>query len=132
LERVASKTRHTKQRDELRERSSRLLTRARAGPLSKLSTADRATVERVAVDCANLFQRSSSCVEGRNGQLALRRHHLHRLRDGKLAALTVLYNFQSERDDNTTAAERFFGNRHKNLFQLLMTVIPMAPRPKSA
>jgi hypothetical protein len=34
-------------------------------------------------------------VEGRNGQLALRHHSLHRLREQKLAALTTVHNYGS-------------------------------------
>ena len=47
----------------------------------------------LAANCANVFQRSSSCVEGRNGYLSLRHHGLHHLSDRKLAVLTVIHNF---------------------------------------
>jgi hypothetical protein len=43
--------------------------------------------------CVQTFQRSSSCVEGRNGQLALRHHSFHRLSPRKLQALTTIHNF---------------------------------------
>ena len=36
-------------------------------------------LDKAARHCAQLFQRSSSCVEGRNAQLALRHHGIHRL-----------------------------------------------------
>ncbi len=68
-----------------------------------------AELEQLAVEWANLFQRSSSCVEGRNGQLSLCHHSLHRLRPKRLAALTVLANYFHRRRDGSTAAERFFG-----------------------
>lgn len=46
-------------------------------------------LEKAARDCAQLFQRSSSCVEGRNAQLALRHQGIHRLSDRQLKAATV-------------------------------------------
>ena len=65
----------------------------------------------MAGDCADRFQRSSSGVEGRNGQLALRHHGRHRLSDRKLAAFTAVRNYHIRRADGTTAAERFLANR---------------------
>ncbi len=62
----------------------------------------------------------SSCVEGRNGQLALRHHALHRLGDQKLNALKVVHNFHLRRRDGTIAAERFFGKAPKELFSYLL------------
>lgn len=59
-------------------------------------------------ECANLLQRSSSCVEGRDGQLSLRHHGLHRLSNRKLAALTAVHNYFIKRRDGTFPAERFF------------------------
>lgn len=54
----------------------------------------------LAGSCADVFQRSSSCVEGRNGYLSLRHHGLHHLSDRKLAVLNVIHNFFIRRDDN--------------------------------
>jgi hypothetical protein len=54
---------------------------------------ERRLLERVSAECADLFQRSSSCVEGRNAQLALQHHSRHRLSDRKLAALTAVHNY---------------------------------------
>ncbi|MEF8770227.1 DUF6399 domain-containing protein [Candidatus Accumulibacter contiguus] len=45
-------------------------------------------------------QRSSSGVEGRNGQLALHHQGRHRLSDRKLAALTVVHNYHIRRADD--------------------------------
>jgi len=51
-------------------------------------------MERKARECAGLFQRSSACVEGRNVQLSLRHHGMHRLSDRKLKGLmTVIHNY---------------------------------------
>ena len=103
--------------------------RGPASELSKLPAEERAKVERVAEASADLFQRSSSCVEGRNGQLALRHHSLHRLSNGKLVALTVIHNYYLKRSDGTTAAERFFGAKPRDLFGWLIDRIDVPARP---
>ncbi len=103
--------------------------RGPASALSKLPAEERAKVESVAEQAADLFQRSSSCVEGRNGQLSLRHHSLHRLSAGKLSALTVVHNYYLKRSDGTTAAERFFGAKPRDLFGWLLDRIGMPARP---
>jgi len=98
-------------------------------PLNALPTGDRQRLEQVAAECADLFQRSSSCVEGRNGQLSLHHHGRHRLSDRKLAALTAVHNFPIRRADGTTAAERFFGRAPEPLFEQVLARVPLPPRP---
>jgi hypothetical protein len=99
-------------------------------PIQALDTATRAHLEQVAGDCVDLFQRSSSAVEGRNGQLSLYHHGRHRLSDRKLAALTAVHNFHIRRPDGTTAAERFFGRAPAPLFQQIIARVPLPPRPR--
>jgi hypothetical protein len=84
--------------------------------LAGLSSEQCLAVERVTQDCADLLQRSSSCVEGRNGQLSLRHHSLHRITPARLQALTAVHNYFIHRPDGTTAAERFFGNALADMF----------------
>jgi hypothetical protein len=103
--------------------------RGPASELSKLPAEDRAKVERVAEQAADLFQRSSSCVEGRNGQLSLRHHSLHRLSNSKLGGLTVVHNYYLTRRDGTTAAERFFGIKPRDLFGGLVDRLDVPARP---
>ena len=98
-------------------------------PLHALPSAERAHLEQVAGDCADCFQRSSSGVAGRNGQLALHHHGRHRLSDRKLAALTAVHNYHIRRADGTTAAERFFGRAHETLFAQVLQRMPLPPRP---
>jgi hypothetical protein len=98
-------------------------------PLQTLSKEKRAAVEAVALECAQLFQRSSSCVEGRNGYLALQKHGLHNLSPMKLESLTVIHNYFSRRADGTTAAERFFGLPHADLFEHVLQRMPPPARP---
>ena len=98
-------------------------------PWQKLSRSVRDHIMSVALECALLFQRSSSAVEGRNSTLDLR-HHGHRVLSArKLAAMTVLHNFFITRADGTTAAERFFGQRPDALFSHLLERLPPPLRP---
>ena len=98
-------------------------------PLQQLDAELAAEVDGVATLAANLFQRSSSCVEGRNGQLALFHHGLHRLTDKKLAALTAVHNFHTRRPDGTTPADRFFETPHPDIFTTLLSRMPQLARP---
>lgn len=128
---VAAKAKGTEARAALRERATSLLASVDEpdSPLSLLDDDERVTVHQVALDCAQLFQRSSSCVEGRNGQLSLRHHSLHRLLPRKLRALTVVHNFFITRPDGTTAAERFFAHRPRKLFDALLNKLDVPRRP---
>lgn len=128
---VSEKVQDTQQRHKLQRRSEALLIPllAESGPFCDLGKEDRVVIEMVAQECAHLFQRSSSCVEGRNGQLALRHHSLHRISDRKLAALTTVHNYFVKRSDSTTAAERFFGTKPRNLFEWLLEQVDLPGRP---
>ena len=99
------------------------------GALASLTEEERQEVEEVAQACAGLFQRSSSCVEGRNGRLSLQHHGHSRVSERRLQALTVIHNYMVQRADGTTAAERFFGQKHKDVFSWLLERMPDLPRP---
>jgi hypothetical protein len=138
LEGAAKKLPTSEQRAKARAVYEPIFARARApgNPLEKLDAPHRVKVEQVARQCADLFQRSSSCVEGRNGQLALRHHGFRQLSEKKLAALTAIHNFHLTRSDGTTAAQRFFGSKPTDLFSWLLDhvdvpVRPAAKRPQS-
>jgi len=81
-------------------------------------------------ECAEIFQRSSSCVEGRNGMLSLYYHRFHRLNERSIKALTTVHNFHTRRSDGTTAAERFFGSKHESLFESLLVNVQIPGSPK--
>ncbi|QVL50527.1 MAG: hypothetical protein KFB96_08920 [Thiocapsa sp.] len=132
LERVAARSTAAETRHRVQAASTALLDVLRRAdhPLQRLAPEDSARVEQVAGACADLFQRSSSCVEGRNGQLSLHHHGRHRLSDRRLAALTAVHNFHIRRPDGTTAAERFFGRTHPALFEELLLRVPLPPRPR--
>jgi hypothetical protein len=128
---VSKKAPGAEQRATLQKRSQELLAPlwARDGPWGGLAQEELELITQVAKDCAQGFQRSSSCVEGRNGQLALRHHHLHRISHRKLAALTTIHNYGVKRLDGTTAAERFFGSPPRDLFAWLLEQVDLPCRP---
>lgn len=132
LARAANKADTAQERRRLREWSQDILARARSpdGLWGTLSSDVQADLERKARDCADLFQRSSSCVEGRNGQLSLKHHALHQLRKRKLKALTVLHNYFVRRADGSTAAERFYGTAPRDLFAWLLEHVSLPAHPR--
>jgi len=131
LERGAMKANTAAERQRLRARAAEVWARARSpdGVWGTLSDSQRTHLLAHAQELAHLFQRSSSCVEGRNGQLSLRHHGLHRLTTRKLGALRVLHNFVIERPDATTAAARFFGSRPEPVIPWLLARLPMPRHP---
>lgn len=68
---------------------------------------------------AATFQRSSSQVEGRNGYLAFVHHAYKGIPKHRLAALTVVHNFDIRRGDGTTPAQRLFSKEFPDLFEFL-------------
>ena len=83
-----------------------------------------------ALECVQVFQRSSSCVEGRNGRLLLKFHAFRRLNARTLKVLTVLHNFFIRRPDGTTAGERFFEQKPKDIFTWLLVKVEFDQRPR--
>jgi hypothetical protein len=133
LTRAAEKASDAAERHRLRELSQKILARARSpdGLWGTLSPEVQVDLERKAQICADLFQRSSSCVEGRNGQLSLKHHALHRFTLRKLQALTVLHNYLVRRADGTTAAERFYRTAPRDLFAWLLDRLSVPARPRA-
>ena len=132
LQRAARAAGDASTRAELQRAADRLLDVLRtASPTwQALPETTRCSLMAFAKECADLFQRSSSCVEGRNGQLALRHHQMHRISGSRLSALTVVHNYVLRRPDRTTAAERFFGAPPRDLFFDLLERIPLPARPR--
>jgi hypothetical protein len=128
---AARRGRTAEQRQQKKDLAERLLREAwlPGGELSRLAAAEQEEVKRVAKEVVGLFARSSSCVEGRNGRLSLFHHGQTRLSAARLKALTVIHNYQSTRADGTTAAERFFGKKPRDLFGWLLARLPDLPRP---
>jgi hypothetical protein len=133
LERVAS-TRTVMQGEPLRERAQRLRTPLfePGGALGELSAVEQNQLKQKAQTLAEVFQRSSSNVEGRNGYLSLRNHQLRGLdHPRKRACLTAVHNFFLTRPDGTTAAERFFGPKPRSMFAAILASVEIPPAPLS-
>jgi len=124
----AKKKKH--QRDVIRSTIQKLEQELREHPLwIGFSPEIQIIWQRRALDCAQVFQRSSSCVEGRNGQLSLKFHAFRHVNPKTLRVLTVLHNFFIRRADGSTAAERFFEEKPQDLFNHLLDKIEL-PRPR--
>jgi hypothetical protein len=139
LELVAGRAQDAATRSRLRQAAATVMPSVQeiTSMLSSLCEEERVMIAHVVEQCAQLFQRSSSGVEGRNGHLSLFHHGHHRLPDRKLAALTVVHNYMKVRPDGTTAAERFFGQPPRDVFEWLLERMalpawPSQPRRKAA
>lgn len=133
LERVAS-TRTVTQGEPLRALAERLRTPLfeSGGALGALSPLEQNQLKHKAKAFAEVFQRSSSNVEGRNGYLSLRHHQLRGLdRPRKRECLTAVHNFLLVRPDGTTAAERFFGQKPRSMFATILESVEIPPAPLS-
>lgn len=97
--------------------------------LSSLPEETKKQIEKIAKEGAGLFQRSSSSVEGRNGRLSLLHHGHSRVSAARLKGMTIMHNYVVKRDDGTTAAERFFEQKHPDVFSWLLQRFPNLPRP---
>lgn len=122
---ASQKSQTAQKRDEIKAVAENVMQRIDSiQAWQQLGDEKKNALNKIAMDCASYFQRSSSCVEGRNGYLSLRHHGLHHLSDRKLKTLTVIHNDFIKRPDNTTAAERFFEQPPKNLFDYLLEKMP--------
>ncbi len=97
----------------------------------QLSTEQKNKLNKIALDCIRIFQRSSSNVEGRNSQVKTLYRNLHLLSEKRLRAFTAIHNYWIKRDDGTTAAERFFEHKPEDLFEYLMKNMSCPSRPAS-
>src|ERR671915_2465709 len=125
LDRVAS-TRTVTQGEPLRALAEHLRTPlfTPGGAFGEVSVMDQHHLKTHAARLAEVFQRSSSNVEGRNGYLSLRNHQLRGLDlPRKRACLTTIHNFFLTRSDGTTAAERFFSQKPRSLFAAILASV---------
>lgn len=77
-----------------------------------------------------VFQRTSSAVEGRNGYLS-QMHHNHRgLPRRRYKVWTILHNFDCRAADGTTPASRFFRRAFPDLFETVLSHINALPQPR--
>lgn len=133
LERVAA-TRTVTAGEPLRALAERLRTPLFVpdGALGELSAMEQKMLKAHAARLAEVFQRSSANVEGRNGSLSLRNHQLRGLdHPRKRACLPAVHNFFLTRPDGTTAAERFFGQKPRSMFATILASVEIPPAPLS-
>jgi hypothetical protein len=133
LERVAS-TRTVREGKPLHELAERIRTPLfePGGVFGELGAVAQNQRKAHAARLAEVFQRSSSNVEGRNGYLSLRNHQLRGLdHSRKRACLTAIHNFFLTRSDGTTAAERFFGQKPRSMFPVILASVEIPPAPLS-
>jgi hypothetical protein len=133
LERVAE-TRSVSDGKPLRALAERLRTPLfePGGALSALSPETQDQLHDEAKRLASVFQRSSSNVEGRNGYLSLRSHQLRGLDlPRKRECFTAIHNFFLTRPDETTAPERFFGQKPRSMFVAILESVELPPAPLS-
>jgi DNA-binding XRE family transcriptional regulator len=133
LDRVAH-TRTVRDGAPLRDLAERLRAPlfAPGGVLSEWSPEAQDQLHAEAKRLAAVFQRSSSNVEGRNGYLSLRNHQLRGLDlPRKRECFTAIHNFFLTRPDGTTAAERFFGQKPRSMFEAILESVELPPAPLS-
>ena len=133
LDRVAS-TRTRTEGAPLRALAERLRTPLcePSGALGELSAVEQKQRKAAAAKLAEVLQRSSSNVEGRNGYLSRRNPPLRgRDHPRKRACLTAVHNFFLTRPDGTTAAERFFGQKPRCMFTAILASVAIPPVPLS-
>lgn len=132
LKQAAAKDKDSERKARVLEKSKELLAILddQNGPLACYSQKDIKRLQEAAKQCSEIFQRSSSCVEGRNAQLSLRHHGIHRLSNRHLKALTIVHNYHMIDGAGTTPAERFFEAKHRNLFKWVLDNIDYPPRPR--
>jgi hypothetical protein len=133
LDRVAA-TKTMRDDQALRQLAERIRTPlfAPGGTFSTLAPVAQDRLKQQAATLADVFQRSSSHVEGRNGYLSLRNHALRGLdHPRKRICLTAVHNFLRTRPDGTTAAERFFGQKPRSMFTAILGAVEIPPAPLS-
>lgn len=92
--------------------------------------AQHARLQQEADKRADVCQRSSANVEGRNGSRSPRKHQLRGLdHPRKRVCLTAIPTFFLTRPDGTTAAERFFGQNARSMWAAMLASVDLPPAP---
>lgn len=78
------------------------------------------------------FQRTSSAIEGRNGQLSRLHHNLRGLSPKTLQAFTIIHNFDTFRADGTCPAQRLFDHSFPSLPEWLVQNTQQLPLPRKS
>ena len=99
------------------------------GVFGTLHPVEQEQLQHKAKTLAEVFQRSSSNVEGSSdGISSLRNHQLRGLdHPRKRVCLTTIHNFFLTPPDGTTAAERFFGQKPRSLLTTVLDSVAIPP-----
>ena len=132
LQAVARREKNKEKRNKISKQADDILLKfnQKKAPFLNHSEDKIEEMRKAARECVQFFQRSSSCVEGRNAQLSLRHHGLHRLSDRCLKAQTVVHNYYRTNKEKETPAERFFEAKHEELFKFLLEKMDYPVRPR--
>jgi Family of unknown function (DUF6399) len=98
------------------------------GPWQSWTRERRHQILQVVVELVLHFPRSTSAVEGRNGQDALCMHQHHQISELFRQARVVVHNDVIQRPDGTTAGERLFGKKPSDLIEYLCERIKLPDR----
>jgi hypothetical protein len=83
-----------------------------------------------ALQRTQVFQRTSSAVEGRNGYLSQMHHNQRGLPKRRYKVWTIIHNFDCRAVDGTTPASRFFRQTFPDLFETVLSHIEALPQPR--
>jgi len=78
----------------------------------------------------NIFLRTTSAVEGRNGWLSQVHFNGRGLSEKRIESQTAIHNYFLKRDDNTTACERLTGEKPEDLFEYILKNIGPLKEPR--
>ena len=83
-----------------------------------------------ALQRTQVFQRTSSAVEGRNGYLSQMHHNQRGLPKRRYKVWTIVHNFDCRAVDGTTPASRFFRRTFPDLFEAVLSAIESLPQSR--
>ena len=84
-----------------------------------------------AEEMCNIFLRTSSAIEGRNGWLSQIHFNGRGLSENRIHSQTAIHNYFLKRSDKSTACERLSGIRPDDLFKFIIENIGPLPEPRS-
>jgi hypothetical protein len=83
-----------------------------------------------AQNMTNIFLRTTSAVEGRNGWLTQMHFNGRGLTEKRIKSQTAIHNYFLKRDDCSTACERLTGEKPDDLFEFIMENIGPLSEPR--
>jgi hypothetical protein len=103
---------------------------APGGVLETLRPLEQPPLQPKAQTLAEVCQRASAKVAGRNGSLSLRHHQLRGLAHPRQrACLTAVHHVLRTRPAGTTAAKRFCGQQPRSMVAAILAAVELPPAP---